>query len=622
MNGRSEILISVAVLAEHNYKLLDGCLTCIKNQTLSANKYEIILIDTILQSEESKSLLAPNKSSENCLHITLDNDNIFSALHIAIDKSNAPIIVLIDDSICVPPTWCDAFIQAFHHYHGAGVIGARIDPIWPAKIPNWLTPQFFKLLGLSNIPVDGVSPVNDPKMLASNNIGFKKEIINKYGGFSKNDVLEIISPTTASLFEDFATVKSNGYDILYTPHIKVGKIISQQQLNVERIYRNQFFNGAAAIAAKCKKENEIAKEYFVTKLDKGFTEKLNTELNSGKPEGLDELINSFWFEGERMALQLLELDSKLPPLIKKAGPPVIYVTTPCFNAVDTIDQTITSVISQAGDFIIRYHIQDGGSTDGTIEKLEQWHRLLNKNQFPISCNNIVFSHTSERDNGMYDALMKSFDSIPIPDDALMTWINSDDFFLPFAFYHASNVQKNLKNKLNWFGGKPAVLDENLQSLLLPERVLPSEVIKHGLCDGLHWDHVQQEGTFFACALWRQALAHGVFKGLKFAGDWNLWRVFAQHTSYFQLQWPLAVFRKHRGQLSAHIIEYKAELGKIEPFEKRKQALIDLNAQQELLVSLIKFDPGLNKFVVIEEDRKDILEQQLIKVFGNSLQNKN
>jgi len=52
------------------------------------------------------------------------------------------------------------------------------------------------------------------------------------------------------------------------------------------------------------------------------------------------------------------------------------IVTPCLDAARYIDETIFSVLSQAGPFRIRYHVQDGGSTDGTLEKLARWRRLI------------------------------------------------------------------------------------------------------------------------------------------------------------------------------------------------------------------------------------------------------
>jgi glycosyltransferase involved in cell wall biosynthesis len=52
------------------------------------------------------------------------------------------------------------------------------------------------------------------------------------------------------------------------------------------------------------------------------------------------------------------------------------IVTPSLNAARFIDETIFSVLSQAGLFRIRYHVQDGGSADGTLEKLARWRRLV------------------------------------------------------------------------------------------------------------------------------------------------------------------------------------------------------------------------------------------------------
>ena len=109
-----------------------------------------------------------------------------------------------------------------------------------------------------------------------------------------------------------------------------------------------------------------------------------------------------------------------------------FVVTPCLNAVATIDETIKSVISQSGDFWIRYHIQDGGSTDATVERLQYWEGVLSEGSSDVQCRGVEFSWVSEPDEGMYDAVMKGFDSFEIAPRGLMTWINADDVLMPGA----------------------------------------------------------------------------------------------------------------------------------------------------------------------------------------------
>src|SRR3974377_338176 len=106
------------------------------------------------------------------------------------------------------------------------------------------------------------------------------------------------------------------------------------------------------------------------------------------------------------------------------------IVTPVLNGEKFLDQTILSVVSQAGHFSIRYHIQDGGSKDATLDILEAWQKRLARD-FPIWCEGIEFSFASAPDRGLYDAVNRSF-AICGDCDA-MAWINADDRFEPGAY---------------------------------------------------------------------------------------------------------------------------------------------------------------------------------------------
>jgi glycosyltransferase involved in cell wall biosynthesis len=72
--------------------------------------------------------------------------------------------------------------------------------------------------------------------------------------------------------------------------------------------------------------------------------------------------------------------------------PLISIITVVYNCVNTLEETILSVINQDFDNF-EYIIIDGGSTDGTIE-------IINKYQDKIA------KFISEPDNGIYDAMNK------------------------------------------------------------------------------------------------------------------------------------------------------------------------------------------------------------------------
>lgn len=93
--------------------------------------------------------------------------------------------------------------------------------------------------------------------------------------------------------------------------------------------------------------------------------------------------------------------------------PVISVITVCFNSAPTIARCLDSVRSQRG-VDIEHVVIDGGSTDGTLEIIE--------NAMAISDNMVLLS---EPDSGIYDAMNKG---LKLATGRYIAILNSDDFY--------------------------------------------------------------------------------------------------------------------------------------------------------------------------------------------------
>lgn len=91
--------------------------------------------------------------------------------------------------------------------------------------------------------------------------------------------------------------------------------------------------------------------------------------------------------------------------------PLFSIITVSYNALESIEQTILSVINQNFDDY-EYIIIDGGSTDGTVD-------IIKKYQSKISL------WISEPDNGIYDAMNKA---IKLSKGEWLIFMNSGDLF--------------------------------------------------------------------------------------------------------------------------------------------------------------------------------------------------
>ena len=108
-----------------------------------------------------------------------------------------------------------------------------------------------------------------------------------------------------------------------------------------------------------------------------------------------------------------------------------YIVTPAFNAIQWLPRCVRSVADQVGGGIeVHHHVQDGGSDDGSVEWLSAWQMEH------ADVSGYAFSYESKGDEGMYDAINKSWDLLP--DDADMTaHLNADEQYLPGALAEVS-----------------------------------------------------------------------------------------------------------------------------------------------------------------------------------------
>lgn len=146
---------------------------------------------------------------------------------------------------------------------------------------------------------------------------------------------------------------------------------------------------------------------------------------------------------------------------------LVSVITPCYNSRNTIAKTLECIGKQTYKNI-EYIIIDGGSTDDTLNVVEQY-----KDKLPEK-----LTVVSEKDNGIYDAMNKG---IKLARGQLIGIVNSDDWYEPDTVEQAvNNYGKNQYEVVygmqrNFFRGKEKSV------FLYRHEFLPEQMITHPTC---------------------------------------------------------------------------------------------------------------------------------------------
>ena len=136
----------------------------------------------------------------------------------------------------------------------------------------------------------------------------------------------------------------------------------------------------------------------------------------------------------------------------------VTIITVCYNSVNTIKNTIQSVLNQSYENI-EYIIIDGQSTDGTLEILNQYKDQIN--------------FISEPDKGMYDGLNKGIEKAS---GDIIGILNADDFYIDKNVIEDVVKQMQVENAAALYADLYYVDAENTDDI---KRYWKSGRYKHG-----------------------------------------------------------------------------------------------------------------------------------------------
>lgn len=203
----------------------------------------------------------------------------------------------------------------------------------------------------------------------------------------------------------------------------------------------------------------------------------------------------------------------------------VVVITPSFNYAQYIEECVSSVKAKSTNISLTHIIQDGLSTDNTLDALSK---------LSISGIKVV----SEKDNGQSDALNKALSLVG--DNELVGWLNADEYYLSGTIDHF--YQAALDNPdVDVFFGDCLFVDKDGKLL----RAVPSHRMSNFV--------LKNYGCFIpSCTLFVRASALrevGWDTNFRRSMDWDLYLSMSKRFKFKHLRFTAAAFRVHDAQVT-------------------------------------------------------------------------
>jgi glycosyltransferase involved in cell wall biosynthesis len=224
--------ISAVICTYDRYDLLPKAIESLKAQTLPAAQFQIIVVDNSPDHARSDEFAERYCAIPNLTWVIEKRPGLSNARNVGTERAASPVVAFMDDDAIATPTWLETLVAAFGNFGSAAeAAGGRVMPIWGSPRPAWLPDE---LLGyVSVVDWGGTTRAAGPReWVAGTNIAFRKEALERAGGFSvglgrnkgghallSNDEIEII-----------ARLRGTGGQLLYVPDAVVEHLVPADRL--------------------------------------------------------------------------------------------------------------------------------------------------------------------------------------------------------------------------------------------------------------------------------------------------------------------------------------------------------------------------------------------------------
>lgn len=242
MMKNSSLRISVIICTRNRVQLLDKCLMSIKEQTLDAQDFEVLVVDNG-SSDATPILLEKYRDHLPLVTIAEPIVGLSRARNTGWRAAKTDFIAFLDDDAMADPDWLAAGLQSFEKVRPTpAALTGPIRLVWEQPPPQWLTPNIQGCLGYLDFgPV--ARQFGGVETLFGANCFFHREMLEKFSGF--NEKLGRLNTILLSGEETLLQrqIENAGKFLWYDPRVSVRHWVPAARTTRKWFYQRYYWGG-------------------------------------------------------------------------------------------------------------------------------------------------------------------------------------------------------------------------------------------------------------------------------------------------------------------------------------------------------------------------------------------
>lgn len=250
------VRISSVICTLNRSDYLRKAIHSLVEQTLNKESYEILVVDNGSTDNTKQIVVEEFASVQNLRYIYEPIMGLSQARNTGLAQATGEYVAYLDDDAIACPLWLEKIVEVFETVKPQpGCVGGKIEPIWEAPRPDWLSNTLMTYLTTMDYSQTPIILNETRQRLAGANISFPKNLLQDLGGFDVNLGRRGTNLLSNEEFLIQQQLIDKGYSCFYHPEVAVSHHVPASRLTKDFFINRLYWEGISKAIAQMHQES-------------------------------------------------------------------------------------------------------------------------------------------------------------------------------------------------------------------------------------------------------------------------------------------------------------------------------------------------------------------------------